>query len=109
MAAYSAEEIKQYDKWTRRTHDEARSENRKKSYDPKKRALLYQQDKAKILEKRTKEYDPKKRALLYQQNKSKILAKKAKIYQDNIGKFKEKPKDRASLKGRAFVTIYNKA
>ena len=32
-----------------------------------------------------------------------------KKYYDTISKFKEKPKDRVSLKGQSFLKIYNKA
>ena len=84
-ALYSDEEIREYEKWTKRRSNQAKSERHKKSYDPVKRAQLYQQ------------------------NKAKILQRKAKKYYDTISKFKEKLKDRVSLKGQCFIKIYKKA
>ena len=71
-AAYSVEEITEYENWTKRKIDQARSGKRKP-------------------------YDPKKRAQLYQQNKTIIAQKRAKQYHETIAKFKEKPKGMLSL------------
>ena len=78
---YSDKEIREYEKWANERRNQAKSLKHKSSYDPLKRAQLYQQNKEKI----------------------------AKIYHEKISKFKEKPKDRASLKGQSFVKIFNKA
>ena len=50
-------------------------------------------------------YDSDKRKQRYKQNKAKI----AKKYYENISKYKEKPRDRESLKGKSFVAIFKKA
>ena len=56
-------------------------------------------------ERRRTSYDPDKRRQRYKQNKAKI----AKKYYENISKYKEKPRDRESLKGKSFIEIFKKA
>ena len=96
---YTKLELQEFDKWT----NEGKALKKFVNYDPSKQRQKYLQNKATI----AKKYQDNKAKIAkkYQDNKA-IIAKK---YHEQIGKFKEKPKDRCSLKWRSFAKIYDEA